>query len=209
VRFVTRCTQMIIVHCTHECCSLSAALGNCRGESLGRISPPGALRTGREAVASSGSHCPAASVERTPASESARLSSRHAVEPMAIRPPAPSQRLQRPVDQNEVDVACQKGLPKKLPEWASFKIPDLLVERAMRRSDLIRMQKIADDTIAAIDRRDVISRRDRAPRRVSRRCPRGPACTPARRSSATAACKSSAPRSMSADRQRRTTCERF
>jgi hypothetical protein len=69
---------------------------------------------------------------------------------MARTPPAPLQRLQRPIDQNEVDVACQKGLPKKLPEWASFKIPDLLVERAMRRSDLIRMQKIADDIIAAI-----------------------------------------------------------
>jgi len=38
-----------------------------------------------------------------------------------------------------------------LPEWASFKIPDLLVERAMRRRDLIRMQKIADDAMAAIE----------------------------------------------------------
>jgi len=95
----------------------------CRGEALGRISPPGALRTGREAVASSGSHCPAASVERAPVSESARLSSRYAVEPMARTPPAPSQRLQRSIDQNEVDVACQRDYPRNCPNGHLSRFP--------------------------------------------------------------------------------------
>src|SRR5262245_28229036 len=72
------------------------------------ISPPRARRTGREALASSGSHCPAAPLQKRPVSEQQWLSPRYASDPVRCLPSMASQGLEfpiRPSSQNTVDVS--------------------------------------------------------------------------------------------------------
>ncbi len=76
--------------------------------SPGGVSPPGARRTGRETLASSGSHCSAISLQQPPVSKQQWLASRDASHPVLCSPPVPSERLElpmRPSCQYAVDVA--------------------------------------------------------------------------------------------------------
>src|SRR5215471_15600086 len=64
--------------------------------------------TGRETLASSGSHCSAASLQKRPVSEQRWLSPRDASDPVRCLPPMTSQGLEfpmRPSRQNTVDVS--------------------------------------------------------------------------------------------------------
>src|SRR5262249_54390364 len=65
-------------------------------------------RTGREALASSGSHCSAASLQQPPVSEQAWLAARDASQPLSCAAPMAAQGLEfpmRPSRQDAVDVA--------------------------------------------------------------------------------------------------------
>ena len=61
------------------------------GESRRGVSPPRARRTGREALTSSGSHCPATPLQKPPVGEQPWLSPRNASDPMRCVPPMASQ----------------------------------------------------------------------------------------------------------------------
>ena len=61
------------------------------GESRRGVSPPRARRTGREALTSSGSHCPATPLQKPLVGEQPWLSPRNASDPMRCLPPMASQ----------------------------------------------------------------------------------------------------------------------
>ena len=78
-----------------------------RGEWREGISPPRSLRTGRDTLASSGSHCSAASIEQAPVSEKPRLMACDARHPVSGSPLVPAQGLElsgRPSRQDQIDV---------------------------------------------------------------------------------------------------------
>src|SRR3984885_14950154 len=77
------------------------------GEWRGGISPPRSLRTGRDTLVSSGSHCSAASIEQAPMCEQPRLMACDARQPVSGSPLAPAQGLKLsggPSRQDKVDV---------------------------------------------------------------------------------------------------------
>src|SRR5215469_16088895 len=88
--------------------------------------------TGRETLASSGSHCSAASLQKRPVSEQRWLSPRDASDPVRCLPPMTSQGLEfpmRPSRQNTVDVAqgrVESGLV--VPAVVIDPTPDVAVE---------------------------------------------------------------------------------
>src|SRR6516165_8717718 len=88
--------------------------------------------TGRETLASSGSHCPAAPLQKPPVGEQRWLSPRNASDPVRCLPPMTSQRLEfpmRPSRQNTVDVS-QGRVESRLvvPAVVIDPTPDVAVE---------------------------------------------------------------------------------
>src|SRR5215470_15600588 len=76
------------------------------GEWRGAVASPRSLRTGRDTLASSGSHCSAASIEQTPVSKQPRLMACDARQPVSGSPLVPAQGLElsaRPPRQDQVD----------------------------------------------------------------------------------------------------------
>src|SRR5215470_19148629 len=88
--------------------------------------------TGRETLASSGSHCSAASLHKRPVGEQRWLSPRHASDPVRCLPPMTSQGLElpmRPSSQNTVDVS-QGRVESRLvvPAVVVDPTPDVAIE---------------------------------------------------------------------------------
>src|SRR5215469_13351386 len=88
--------------------------------------------TGRETLASSGSHCSAASLQKRPVSEQRWLSPRQASDPVRCLPPMTSQGLEcpmRPSRQNPVDVS-QGRVESRLvvPAVVVDPTPDVAIE---------------------------------------------------------------------------------
>ena len=88
--------------------------------------------TGRETLASSGSHCPAAPLQKPPVGEQRRLSPRNASDPVRCLSPMASQGLElpmRPSSQNTVDVS-QGRVESRLvvPAVVVDPTPDVAVE---------------------------------------------------------------------------------
>src|ERR1700739_1308324 len=76
------------------------------GEWRGAIAAPRSLRTGRDTLASSGSHCSAASIEQTPVRQHAWLMACDARQPVSKSPLVSAQGLElsaRPPRQGQVD----------------------------------------------------------------------------------------------------------
>src|ERR1700722_14411471 len=76
------------------------------GRGARGIAAPRSLRTGRDTLASSGSHCPAASMEQVPMSEQPRLMACDARQPVSGSSLVPAQGLElpaRPSRQGKVD----------------------------------------------------------------------------------------------------------
>src|SRR6266566_2420592 len=95
--------------CWHE----QAAGQRPEGESAGGISPPAALRTGRDSLPSSGPHSPACGErDKLPMSEEARLVLIHLLQPghrLGVLAPEPLELVHGPASEMLVDAPCEEA----------------------------------------------------------------------------------------------------